>query len=66
MSGEPRARLCGIAAGGKGASCAELWCHNIEEVDCLAARRPHESSRETITCQYLGAYSAPKVLILVI
>ena len=28
--------------GGKGASCAELWCHNIKEVDCLAARRPHE------------------------
>ena len=28
--------------GGKGASCAELWCHNSREVDCLAARRPHE------------------------
>ena len=28
--------------GGKGASCTELWCHNIKEVDCLAARRPHE------------------------
>ena len=25
-----------------GASCTELWCHNIKEVDCLAARRPHE------------------------
>ena len=24
--------------GGKGASCAELWCHNIKEVDCLAAQ----------------------------
>ena len=23
-------------------SCTELWCHNIKEVDCLAARRPHE------------------------
>ena len=52
--------------GGKGDSCAELWCHNSREVDCLAARQPHESSRETITCQYLGAYPAPKVLILVI
>ena len=19
-----------------------MWCHNIKEVDCLAARRPHE------------------------
>ena len=45
--------------GGEDASCAVLWCHNSREVDCLAARRPHEKQSETITCQYLGAYSAP-------
>ena len=52
--------------GGEDASCAELWCHNSREVDCLAARRPHESSRETNSCQLLGRRrpSAAKVLIL--
>ena len=64
----------GKGARGKGASCAELWCHNSREVDCLAARRPHEKqsgdydvpnlhngSWGSVTCHYLGACSAPKM-----
>jgi len=42
-----------------GASCTELWCHNIKEVDCLAARRPHEKQSGDYYVPNLGAYSAP-------
>ena len=53
-----------------GASCTELWCHNIKEVDCLAARRPHEKQSGDYYVPIFGrlfgagAYSAPKVPIL--
>ena len=45
--------------GGEDASCAVLWCHNSREVDCLAARRPHEKQSGDYYVPNLGAYSAP-------